>query len=125
MNTIPRLSIKPGLIGSMIILGIMIAVTVGAWNKFPSNQLVPVHWGASGQPDSFEPAHTALIIMPIAVAILTGIFLLTGILIGKSRNDESATPIYTLIWMFLLVFLCVVHIAVVTAAIEYVHSSPG
>ncbi|QCI67316.1 SdpI family protein [Phreatobacter stygius] len=53
-------------------------VTLAGFVLVPANALLPVHWGPSGEADSFWPRNAALAIAPVMVAANAAIFALVG-----------------------------------------------
>lgn len=52
----------------------LLVVTALAWTRLPAR--VPVHWGWSGGPDAWGAPYGALVVLPIAAALVYGVLLL-------------------------------------------------
>jgi uncharacterized membrane protein len=91
-----------------VLIAAMVDVGAFGYLHLPSNALVAVHFGLSGQPDGFAPKAIGLSIMPTAAAILTAFLLaLPRFAANKEGLQASALPYGVgMIAVTLLLALC-------------------
>jgi len=109
METEARMNLKPGLIGSGIIISIMIILSVWAWTVIPAGKLLPVHGGLNG-PDCYGSKAEALLGLPVTALFMTGLFLLIAKIEPRKRNLQLSSKAYTTMWLASLSFFLVMHV---------------
>jgi uncharacterized membrane protein len=54
-----------------VLLALMLAISAWGWTRIPPGQLMAIHWGLNGRPNSFAPRGVALLMLPaITLAIV-------------------------------------------------------
>lgn len=71
--------------------------------------MIPIHWGLSGQPDNFAPKLQALVLMPLGALLLYGILYAAPLLDPKRASLERSAETYILIRNVVLVFFMFMH----------------
>ena len=108
---------KP-LIASALVLALMFAASTYAAAQL-GDKAIPVHWGLSGQPDSFGPAFPTVFLMPgIALAVCLGMAV-TPSLMPRAGRLERSWPAYETLWLTLLVFFLFLHGAMLGVGLGY------
>lgn len=102
-----------------VLFFIAAGLSAWAWGQIPDDQLLPTHWGISGEPDDFGSKTEALLIMP---AFLVGISLLLGFIPRfepRRLNLERSAKAYQGTWAGIITFFLVLHVAMVLSALGY------
>lgn len=112
-----RMNIRPGLIGSGIVLLFILSLSAWAWTVIPVDTKIPVHWGLSGQPDRYGRKTEALLIIPIVVLFESLLFSVLPFLEPRKLNLQRSAKAYFAIWIGLLVFMAILHVILILAAL--------
>lgn len=67
----------------------VILVAAAGFILVPMGTLLPIHWGPTGQPDSFWPRDAALLIAPAVVLGLSCVFFLLGRVAPQAQIEAS------------------------------------
>src|SRR5215471_10563815 len=116
MESKKSLDIRPGVYTSVIGIGCMFVLSLWAWPQIPDNQLVPVHWGLSGHPDSYAIKAVGLLAMPILMSVVAVIFWVTLKSDPKQENLAESASAVLATWCGVLVLMLVVHGMIVFSA---------
>jgi len=119
MTTSTKMPLKTGLIWSVAILGITLAISAYAWLKIPAGQLIPIHWGLDGQADGFAHKTGGLLAMPLTMLGTVLLFILVSRIEPRQRNIALSAKAYTSIWVASLALLAIVHAAIVAVALGW------
>lgn len=102
--------IRKGLIWSAAALLAMLAITLWVGANLPTNEQIPVHFDAKGNPDRYGSKSEAM----IALWILWGVTMFTALLLAgipkimpRKANFEKSEKAYFACWMGLLVLMIV------------------
>ena len=94
--------------GSIFLVGALIAGLISYLYRLSLPELVPMHWGFSGQPDRYGSKWEALLFVPLFMICLGAVFGLIGVVSGK-RLGQYATRGINVIAGFVVVLLLVIH----------------
>lgn len=121
----PNLSsaVKDLLISDFVAIAAMLLVSAWAWNKIPAGKLIPVHWGASGQPNGFATKTAGLLWMP-GVALFISAIMLAFLLIPR-REVVRSMKAYVAIGRTMLGLLFCTHLIAVLATIGWKLNMPA
>lgn len=72
---------------AFIALALLALATIAGYVLVPSETLMPVHWGPSGEADAFWPRNFALLMPPILVLVLGGLF---AVILARGRGADRA-----------------------------------
>jgi uncharacterized membrane protein len=108
---------RVALLASGLLIAVMFAITAWAWAALPNDAAIPVHWGLGGQPDRYGGKGEALLLTPIIALVLTGVLTIVPRFETRRQNFVASSGPYTVIWIAVMVFLLVVHVILVAAAI--------
>ncbi|MDH4986172.1 SdpI family protein [Aminobacter anthyllidis] len=75
----------------------LVAVTLAGYLLVPSEMLLPIHWGPSGEADAFWPRNTALLLAPAAVAVLWVLLAFVGMRVDRDHVTASKHAFATVI----------------------------
>ena len=112
-------SVRGMLLVSGVVLLALFLFSGWAWSQIPAGQQIPVHWGVDGQPDRYGDKFTGLMLMPL---ITTGVVLLLAFLprIEPRRNNlMRSQKAYFAVWLILLLFMLVLHVATTLNTLGY------
>ncbi|GAA2841516.1 putative membrane protein [Aminobacter aminovorans] len=73
------------------------AVTLAGYLLVPAGSMLPIHWGPSGEADSFWPRNTALLLAPVAVIVLSALLAFIGNRAGPEQMASSKHAFGTVI----------------------------
>ncbi len=107
------------LIFSAIILALMFLISFWAWMQIPAGTQVPIHWNVQGEVDGYGSKFWGLLLQPL---ITTGIVLLFAAiprLEPRRQNLLRSIKAYTRFWVAFIVFMLVLHLALVAATLGY------
>jgi hypothetical protein len=97
---------------NLLLLGVGIIVTAWGFLAIPAGLDLPVRWGLSGEVTATMPRSWALLQMPIATAVIWGLFYLIG---QRGTAEKRASTAVVLRWglpiltaLFVLVQLVIV-----------------
>jgi uncharacterized membrane protein len=112
-----RIDLKPALSASGLIVVLMLIISVWAWVKIPSGQMIPVHWNLSGQVDRYGGKVEGLLGMPLVALFLVGLFAVITRIEPRKINLQKSMKAFTAIWIAGLVMLLATHIFCVLSAL--------
>ena len=93
------MKVKPLLLASMLIAGLLAAFGLWAASQLPDDALLPVHWNAAGQADRFAPALEALLFAPALLAAIGICFALIPRLEPLQDRLEASAPALRTAWL--------------------------
>lgn len=108
----PRL-VGPVTIAAVIVL---IAATVSGYALVPPGTLMPVHWGPDGTADAFWPRDTALLMPPVVVVSIAGLFWLV---LARGRGVERALAGLRVALAGIAMLMAAIQIASIAIALGY------
>ena len=76
--------------------------------QLPAGAVLPTHWNATGQPDSFSPALGALLMPAGIVLLVTAIFAVIPRIEPLQNKLEASAPVLRASWLGILVIMLVV-----------------
>lgn len=96
---------------------LMLGASGYAWLQLPSDARIPTHWGVNGLPDQYSSKAFGFLLMPVIAGLLVPTLLLVlRFDPRKAHVAQSRQPI-TVIVLALLVFLTVIHLAIVAVSL--------
>lgn len=102
MKTRSLIALSAALVAAMALFAWLTAA------RLPAGALLPTHWNASGQPDSWSPALDAMLI-PVAIAlVVTALFALIPRIEPLQDRMEGSAPLLRASWLGVLGVLVVV-----------------
>ena len=113
----PKLNMKPILWSGIGALIAMLCLSAYAWPKIPAGTLIPVHWGADGQPNGYGSKLEGLFMMPIIYAVLFVFFLILPKIEPRKVNFANSFKAYNVIILALIGVMLVIHTATVLIAL--------
>ncbi|MBN9334028.1 SdpI family protein [Devosia sp.] len=72
---------------ALIALALLALATIAGYVLVPAETLMPVHWGPSGEADAFWPRNSALLVPPVLVLLLGGLFVA---ILARGRGADGA-----------------------------------
>lgn len=100
----------------LVLVVLMGLVSAWAWQQIPEGTHIPVHWGASGQPDRYGGKAEALLVAPGVALLITVLFALFP-RFDKSKGLEESWPAIEVILLSVNGLLLAVHLALVATAL--------
>lgn len=109
--------IRLPLIFSLIIIAAASAVSLHTLNHADPTMLVPTHWNASGEADSFMPLGQAMLFIPAIMMALVGLFALIPFVVPNRAGLEASRSVYIWSWLGVLVTLFAFHMGTALVAL--------
>ena len=88
------MNIRPMLIYSFVVVGLMLALSAWAWTQLPADASIPIHWGVDGQPNGFAPKPIGLFLLPGITALITALFAVIPRIEPRRANLERSGTAY-------------------------------
>ncbi|MBL1430869.1 MAG: SdpI family protein [Robiginitomaculum sp.] len=110
-----------GLLASLIMIGIMVALSIWAMGQLPAGEQFATHWDVNGVANGFSGRATVLWMMP---GMTIGIALLLTIvpkLDPRKRNLLRSSMPYLVVWIGTLVILVFSHFTIVLSATKTIN----
>ena len=98
-----------------IVAGIVLAVSLWAWPQLPPQ--VATHWNIRGEPDGYSGPFVAAFIMPLAILAIAALAQVLPMIDPKRANYPKFLDTYWLLMNSILVFMGIVHLAVLGDAL--------
>jgi len=108
-------------------VSIAIVTTIAGFALIPAGTIMPVHWGIDGRIDGTMPRDLALIVMPVTVAFIWGLFAAIDRFTSPNKRAASAalvnvaisstTALFTLIQVLLVLIALGVPVDLVRAIV--------
>lgn len=108
-------------------VAIAIVTTIAGFALIPAGTIMPVHWGIDGRIDGTMPRDLALIVMPVTVAFIWGLFAAIDRFTSPNKRAASAalvnvaisstTALFTLIQVLLVLIALGVPVDLVRAIV--------
>lgn len=103
------------LAASAVTLLALFALSAWAWGAVESDR-IPVHWDINGQPDGYGGKFEGLMIVPIVGVALVALFAVIPLIEPRREHLLSSMPAYALVWLALLAYLSLMHVALLFTA---------
>ena len=104
----------------LLIAALSVAVSIWAYPRLPES--VPTHWNLRGEPDDYSSRLVAVLIMPVAILVLTGIFQVLPRIDPRRANYDRFRDTYWLLMNGILAYMLALHVTLTAigmgAAIE-------
>jgi len=117
MNAAKYRHVMLPLIVSGICLLVMAGLSAYAWSVIPSGAKIPIHWGMDGQVNGYGSKATGLLLTPAMVVFISGLFLSIAVVEPRAQHIQQSRKPIGAIWIAMVVFLTVLHIPLVMAAL--------
>ncbi len=111
MNVRPLLAI-----GAAVVVAMLVASGI-AWTALPPDAEIPIHWNLGGEVDGTAPKALGLLLTPAIGLVLTLVLAGVPYLDPRREHLRQSMSSYTIVCGALLVFVGVVHLGVVWAAL--------
>lgn len=100
---------------------VALQAAIAVWGFAPVgfDAQVPIHWNAAGEPNGYGPAWVGFLITPAISLGLVGLFALLPRIEPRRANLLKSGPAYLTVASAFLIFMLLVHAAVVAAALGY------
>lgn len=100
-------------------VGLMIAVSLWAWGQLPAGAQIAVHWNAAGEVDRYGSVWEGLFLMPSMIGLISVLFYFIPKIDPRRSNIAQSGTAYRAAWIGMLVFMSILHIALVLNALGY------
>jgi uncharacterized membrane protein len=112
-----RLSVRPLLIVAALVIGGMLVASGGAWVVLPDDATIPIHWNLAGEVDGTASKVVGLLLTPAIAIVMTGILASVPSLDPRREHVRLSMGAYTAICGAVIVFIGLVHLGIVWAAL--------
>lgn len=106
---------RTALLASAVVLIVLFALSAWAWRAIESDR-IPVHWDINGQVDGYGDKFEGLMVLPLVAIGLVALFAVIPLIEPRRANLAGSMRAYVLVWLALLAFLVLMHIAILFAA---------
>lgn len=103
----------------------MVLVGLWAWQQLPQGELVAVHFNVRGQPDGWEPAGKAFILMPGVAAATWGLGKLLLRIDPRSENLKRSAGAVSWVFLCVTLLLGALQGLIVSSALSATAPGPG
>jgi uncharacterized membrane protein len=104
------------LVAGMTIVGMLLASAV-AWASLPADAEIPIHWNISGQVDGTTSKAVGLLLTPALAVGMTALLAVVPFLDPRREHMRQSMRTYTIVSSSVIVFIGLVHLAIVWAAL--------
>jgi uncharacterized membrane protein len=104
------------LVATVTILGMLVASAV-AWLSLPDDAAIPIHWNIAGEVDGTTSKAVGLLLTPAIAVALTAILAAVPFLDPRREHMRQSMRTYTIVASSAIVFIGLVHLAIVWAAL--------
>ena len=104
---------------SAVVLLLALAVTAWAWAEIPTDVQIPVHWNAQGEVDRYGSKAAGLLMGPGMLLFLTVLLAFVPRMEPRLKNLQQSQKAYKAVWAALLIFMAILHLITVRAALGY------
>jgi uncharacterized membrane protein len=111
------MNIRPMLIFSAIVVGLMLALSAWAWTQLPADASIPIHWGIDGQANGFAPKPIGLLLLPSIATGIVALFAVIPRVEPRRANLERSGTAYRATWVGVVTLMGVIHAATIAAAL--------
>lgn len=112
-------SLRPLLLFSAVIVGLMLALSAFAWVNTPPGSQLPIHWNAAGEVDGYGGKFTALLLLPLTTAGIALLLAAVPRIDPKGDNILRSMEAYRATWVGLMLFMLLIHAGAVLTALGY------
>jgi uncharacterized membrane protein len=116
MNQDHPINLKPALLFSAALVLLMFLVSAAVWFQIPGDK-IPVHWGMNGEPDRYGSKFEGLLLTPLISVGLLLLFAFLPMIEPRRLNLAKSQKVYKIIAITLMLFLALLHTAIVFAAL--------
>lgn len=104
---------------SMFLVAVMTAAAIAIGAQLPADAQLPVHWGLSGEPDSFAGKWVALFTPPGLTAAVALLFYFLPKLEPRSQGFERSQGLYLWGWLSVLLVLAALEVGLAATALGW------
>lgn len=109
----------------VLIVAAMLLLSALAWVRIPAGTRVPVHWNAGGQVDRYGSRFEGLMVMPLVSLFMAALLAFLPLFEPRRSNLLKSSRAYFMTCLAVLVFLLIMHSAMVLTALGRDVSVPG
>jgi uncharacterized membrane protein len=110
---------------SFLVVVVMAAASVWAWNVLPANAVFPTHWGFNGQVNGTATKEWGLTILPGIALFLTFMLAVVPRIEPQRENLIASRKAFFAFWLSGLIVLAVSHALLIASALGYPVDMPG
>jgi uncharacterized membrane protein len=111
------MNIRPFLLVATAVMAGMLVASAVAWVSLPNEAEIPVHWNLAGEVDGTVSKAVGLLLTPAIALALTGILAAVPFLDPRREHMRQSMTAYTIVCSSVIVFIGLVHLAIVWAAL--------
>lgn len=112
-----RMDIRPGLVGSAILLAVAMGFSLYGWQHIAADAKLPMHWNARGEVDGWGGRTQALVLFPAIIAGLSALMAFIPMIEPRAGNLAKSQKAYTAIWLSTTGMMAALHVAMVSNAL--------
>lgn len=106
---------RTALLASAVVLFTLFALSGWAWSAIEADR-IPVHWDINGQADGYGGKFEGLMVLPLVAVGLVALFAVIPLIEPRRANLAGSMRAFVLVWLALLAFLVLMHVAILFAA---------
>lgn len=104
------------IVGGTVVLA-MLALTAWAWPQIPADARIPIHWGASGEPDGYGDKWLGLLGLPLVSVALLGLLTVLPRMEPRRANLQRSRTAYVAVGIAAMGLMGGIHAFAVLAAL--------
>jgi uncharacterized membrane protein len=105
--------LRPMLIFSAAVVGLMFALSAYAWARTPPGGQLPTHWNAAGEVDGYGSKFTALMLLPLTTAGIAILLAFVPRMDPRGDNILRSWEAYRVTWLGAVLFFAFIHVGAV------------
>jgi uncharacterized membrane protein len=110
---------------SFLVVAIMAAASLWAWNVLPANAVFPTHWGMDGKVNGTMGKEWGLSILPGIALFVTFMLAIVPRIEPQKENLIASRKAFFAFWLSGLVVLAASHALIIASALGYPVDVPG
>lgn len=111
------MNLRPLLVTAALTIAVMLVASAVAWLQLPDDAQIPIHWNLAGEVDGYAPKAVGLLLTPAIAILMAGLLAILPSIDPRRTNLVRSGAAYTSIAGTAVVFIGLVHLAVVWAAL--------
>lgn len=106
------MNVKVPLLGSLALAGLMVLFAFITAARLPADAVLPTHWNASGQPDKFSDALTALLFPAGLMVAVGGLLAVIPRIEPLQERLSGSAPLLRASWIGIALLLLIIQLTI-------------
>jgi uncharacterized membrane protein len=111
------MSVRPFVLIGIATIVVMLVASAVAWVSLPDDAEIPIHWNIGGEVDGTASKAVGLLLTPAIAIGMTALLAVVPFLDPRREHMRQSLRSYTIVSSSVIVFIGLVHLAIVWAAL--------